>query len=59
MCSCATDQVATSLNQSCVPDTMKAEHYAGNLSDVCCFGHTMGFAKMVLPLVRFVLKYAQ
>jgi len=38
---------------------MKAEHYAGNLSDVCCFGHTMGFAKMVLPLVRFVLKYAQ
>ena len=33
-------------------------HYSGHQKQLCCLGHTMGFASMVDPLVRFVVRLA-
>eukprot|EP00658_Telonema_sp_P-2_P069344 TRINITY_DN5850_c0_g1_i1.p1 TRINITY_DN5850_c0_g1~~TRINITY_DN5850_c0_g1_i1.p1 ORF type:complete len:439 (+),score=38.77 TRINITY_DN5850_c0_g1_i1:205-1521(+) len=44
-------------NRSQTPEGCLGEHFEGKQEELCCLGHSMGFASMVDPLIRFVVEH--
>eukprot|EP00041_Stephanoeca_diplocostata_P008930 m.133456 g.133456 ORF g.133456 m.133456 type:complete len:544 (+) comp17541_c0_seq3:216-1847(+) len=42
---------------SCVPATERSAFFAGNQTDMCCLGHSMGYSDVVPELVNLVMKF--